>query len=134
MKTELCFYSIQRNVKLFQLNIQLFRGCLYAKNVPVYILVNQVPRLAGMILMFVYMRSLAQVCMDENVTWYCFEFSSVWGHSKMTSPRQDWRGVSKIRDKKSHRGRGNRQIVTSPQKKIRLNFYFLLVFGQRSSR
>ena len=26
------------------------------------------------------------------------------------------------------------QMVTSPQKKIRLSFYFLLVFGQHSSR
>ena len=34
--------------------------------------INRVPRLAGTILIFVYVRSFIPVCRDEYVTWYCF--------------------------------------------------------------
>ena len=47
------------------------------KKRPGYTPVNRVPRLAGMILIFVYMTSFVPVCMDEYVRWNCFEFSSV---------------------------------------------------------
>ena len=39
--------------------------------------VLRVPRLAGLTLIFVYMRSFAPVCRDEYVKRYCFEFSSI---------------------------------------------------------
>ena len=45
---------------------------------PGYIPVNRVPRLAGMILIFVYMRRFIQVCRQKYVTWHCFGFSSVF--------------------------------------------------------
>ena len=49
------------------------RGCLYEKKRPGYSPVNSVPRLPGMLLIFVYIRSFVPVCRDEYVTWYCFE-------------------------------------------------------------
>ena len=48
------------------------RGCLYEKKSPDYSLVNRVPRLAGVNLIFVYMRIVVLVSRDEYVTWYCF--------------------------------------------------------------
>ena len=39
--------------------------------------VNQVPLLAGMISIFIYMRSFLPIYRYENVTWYCFEFNSM---------------------------------------------------------
>ena len=42
------------------------------KKSPGYSPINRVPQLAGMILIFVYMRSFVSVCKDEYVTWYCF--------------------------------------------------------------
>ena len=53
-------------------------GCLYDTKPNGYSPVKQVPRLVGMILIFIYMRSFVLVCRDENVTWYCFEFSLIW--------------------------------------------------------
>ena len=52
------------------------RGCLHEKKHSSYSLVKWVSRLAGMILIFIFMRSFVPVCRD--VTWYCFEFSSIW--------------------------------------------------------
>ena len=58
--------------------VTLVRGYLYEKKRPGFSLVNQVNWLAGMILIFFYMRSFLPVCRDEYVTWHCFEFGSVW--------------------------------------------------------
>ena len=54
------------------------KGCLYEKKHPTYSLVNRMSRFAGMIFIFIYMRSFVLLCRDEFVTRYCFEFSSVW--------------------------------------------------------
>ena len=53
------------------------KGCLHEKKCLGYSPVNRVPWLAGMILIFVYIRSFVPLCKDEHVTWYCFEFGSV---------------------------------------------------------
>ena len=42
------------------------------KKRPGYSPIDRVPRLAGIILIFVYMRVLFPVWRDEYVTWYCF--------------------------------------------------------------
>ena len=54
--------------KVFKLQL---RGCLNEKKRPVYSPANRVPRLTGMILIFVYMINFIQVCREENVT-LCF--------------------------------------------------------------
>ena len=46
----------------------------YMRKRPGHSPVNRVPQLAGMILIFIYMRSFVPVCRDENVTSYCFSF------------------------------------------------------------
>ena len=52
-------------------------GVYMRKKHPGYSPVNLVPRLAGMILILIYMKSFVPVYRDENLTWYCSESSSV---------------------------------------------------------
>ena len=47
-------------------------GVYMRKKRPGYSPINRVPRLAGTILIFVYMKSLVPVCRNEYVAWYCF--------------------------------------------------------------
>ena len=47
-------------------------GVYMRKKRPGYSPIIRVPRLAGKILIFVYMRSFVPVCRDEYVTRYCF--------------------------------------------------------------
>ena len=60
-----------------------FRGCFYVRKHPGHSLVNRLPRLAGMISIFICMRSFVQVWGDENVRWYIvlslvqFDFSYI---------------------------------------------------------
>ena len=58
-------------------NVVSLRGCLYEKKCLGHSLVNRVRWLAGMILIFVYMRSFVPVCRNDYVTLCCFKFSSV---------------------------------------------------------
>ena len=58
----------------------ILRECLHEKKRPAYSPVNRVPRLAGKILIFVYMRIFVPVRRDENVTWYYFDF---WAWKKV---------------------------------------------------
>ena len=51
-------------------------GCLYEKKLSRFSPVNRVPRFAGMISIFICMRSFIPLCRSEYVTWYCFDFSS----------------------------------------------------------
>ena len=46
------------------------KGCLYEKKHPTYSLVNRMSRFAGMIFVFIYMRSFVLLCRDEFVTRY----------------------------------------------------------------
>ena len=79
-------FELKVSIIIVILNINLFsdhilksqvRGYLYDKKYPDCSPVNQVPRFAGIFLIFFYMRSFVPVCRDEYSTWYCFEFSSV---------------------------------------------------------
>ena len=58
----------------------ILRGCLHKKKRPTYGPVKRVPRLAGKISVFVYMRIFVPVRRDENVTWYYFDF---WAWKKV---------------------------------------------------
>ena len=79
-------FELKVSIIIVILNINLFsdhilksqvRGYLYDKKYPDCSPVNQVPRFAGIFLIFFYMKSFVPVCRDEYATWYCFEFSSV---------------------------------------------------------
>ena len=58
----------------------IFKGVfIWEKKCTAYGLGNRVPWLAGMILIFVYMRDFVSVCREECITCVlCSEFSSVW--------------------------------------------------------
>ena len=51
-----------------------FKGCLYEKK---GLGNSRGSRLAGMILIFIYMRSFVLVYRDKYITWYCFELVSL---------------------------------------------------------
>ena len=57
--------------------VRKFRGCLHEQKRPSYSPLNCVFWLAGISLIFVYMRAFVPVCRDEYIVGYCFEFSLV---------------------------------------------------------
>ena len=59
-------------------NAHTLRGSLYEKKHLDYNPVKRVFRLAGMILILIWHEKFRPISRDENVTWYCFEFSLVW--------------------------------------------------------
>ena len=65
------------DTELFCENNLRLTGCLYEKKRSGHILVHRVPPLAGMILIFVYIRSFIPFRRAEYVP-YCWEFSSLW--------------------------------------------------------
>ena len=65
-KDTIFLFCCQRHFKSF------LGGVYMRKKHPGYSRINRVPRLAGIILIFVYMRSFVPVCRDEYVAWCCF--------------------------------------------------------------